>query len=192
MAVGDPDLLELQAVLTHRIQNQIQVTTRVYHRSLTALVIPNQRTILLKGRDRNGLVLKHGRIIEKAEAAPSSTPATVCVHCPTDLCSHIFYLDPSEHARAFAGATLDQRFIHSHQEPFMKTLHPLIRTTSTVLLVLASLSITACAGMTQQERHTAIGAGVGAVGGAILTGGSTTGTLGGAAVGGVIGHEIKK
>jgi hypothetical protein len=28
-----------------------------------ALVIPNQRTILLKGRDRNGLVLKHGRII---------------------------------------------------------------------------------------------------------------------------------
>jgi osmotically inducible lipoprotein OsmB len=37
-----------------------------------------------------------------------------------------------------------------------------------------------------------MGAGVGAVGGAILTGGSTTGTLGGAAVGGVIGHEIKK
>jgi hypothetical protein len=54
MAVGDPDLLELQAMLTHRVQNQIQVTARVYHRSLMALVIPNQRTILLKGRDRNG------------------------------------------------------------------------------------------------------------------------------------------
>lgn len=46
--------------------------------------------------------------------------------------------------------------------------------------------------MTQQEKNTAIGAGVGALGGSILTGGSTTGSLGGAAVGGVIGHEIKK
>jgi osmotically inducible lipoprotein OsmB len=74
----------------------------------------------------------------------------------------------------------------------MHTSHPLIQITNTTLLVLASLSISACAGMTQQEKNTAIGAGVGAVGGAILTGGSTTGTLGGAAVGGVIGHEIKK
>lgn len=49
-----------------------------------------------------------------------------------------------------------------------------------------------CAGMTAQEKSTAIGAGVGAVGGSILTGGSTAGTLGGAAVGGIIGHEIKK
>jgi osmotically inducible lipoprotein OsmB len=114
------------------------------------------------------------------------------VHCPTDLCAHISYLDLSVHARVFAGAARDQRFIHSHQEYSMKTFHPLIRTTHTALLVLAGLSITACAGMTQQEKNTAIGAGVGAVGGAILTGGSTTGTLGGAAVGGVIGHEIKK
>jgi osmotically inducible lipoprotein OsmB len=114
------------------------------------------------------------------------------VNCPTDLCAHIFYLDSSVHAHAFAGAPLDQRFIHSHQEPSMKTFQPLIRTTSTALLILAGLSITACAGMTQQEKNTAIGAGVGAVSGAILTGGSTTGTLGGAAVGGVIGHEIKK
>jgi osmotically inducible lipoprotein OsmB len=114
------------------------------------------------------------------------------VHCPTDLCAHIFYLDPSVHAGVFSGALLDQRFIHSHQEPSMKKFHSFIRTTNTALLVLAGLSITACAGMTQQEKNTAIGAGVGAVGGAILTGGSTTGTLGGAAVGGVIGHEIKK
>jgi osmotically inducible lipoprotein OsmB len=33
---------------------------------------------------------------------------------------------------------------------------------------------------------------VGAVGGSILTGGSAAGTLGGAAVGGVVGHEINK
>ena len=31
-----------------------------------------------------------------------------------------------------------------------------------------------------------------AVGGAVLTGGSAAGTIGGAVVGGVIGHEIKK
>jgi osmotically inducible lipoprotein OsmB len=49
-----------------------------------------------------------------------------------------------------------------------------------------------CAGMTAQEKSTAIGAGVGAVGGSVLTGGSAIGTVGGAAVGGYIGHEIKK
>lgn len=49
-----------------------------------------------------------------------------------------------------------------------------------------------CAGMTEQEKATAIGAGAGAVGGSILTGGSTAGTIGGAAVGGYIGHETKK
>jgi len=49
-----------------------------------------------------------------------------------------------------------------------------------------------CSGMSAQDKNTAIGAGVGAVGGSILTGGSAVGTVGGAAVGGVIGHEIKK
>jgi osmotically inducible lipoprotein OsmB len=49
----------------------------------------------------------------------------------------------------------------------------------------------ACSGMSTQDKNTAIGAGVGAVGGAVLTGGSTIGTVGGAAVGGVIGHEVK-
>ena len=47
-----------------------------------------------------------------------------------------------------------------------------------------------CTGMSDQGKSTAIGAGVGAVGGAVLTGGSAVGTIGGAAVGGVIGHEI--
>lgn len=54
------------------------------------------------------------------------------------------------------------------------------------------LTLTACAGMSSQEKSTAIGAGVGAVGGSILSGGSAIGTLGGAAVGGVIGHEVNK
>jgi osmotically inducible lipoprotein OsmB len=85
-----------------------------------------------------------------------------------------------------------QIFIHSHQESSMHIPHTMKRITHTALLTLACLAMAACAGMTEQEKSTAIGAGVGAVGGAILTGGSTTGTLGGAAVGGVIGHEIKK
>jgi osmotically inducible lipoprotein OsmB len=53
------------------------------------------------------------------------------------------------------------------------------------------LGLGACSGMSTQDKNTAIGAGVGAVGGAVLTGGSTLGTVGGAAVGGVIGHEIE-
>jgi hypothetical protein len=57
-----------------------------------------------------------------------------------------------------------------------------------VLLV----SLTACSGMSRQGRNTAIGAGAGAVGGAVLTGGSTVGTLGGAAIGGIVGHEASK
>jgi osmotically inducible lipoprotein OsmB len=54
------------------------------------------------------------------------------------------------------------------------------------------LGLTACAGMTEREKSTAIGAGAGAVGGAILSGGSAIGTVGGAAVGGVIGNQVGK
>ena len=42
------------------------------------------------------------------------------------------------------------------------------------------------------DRDTAIGVGVGAVGGAVLTGGSAVGTVGSAAVGGVIGNQVGK
>ena len=60
-------------------------------------------------------------------------------------------------------------------------------------VVVATLfGLGACSGMTKQERNTAIGAGAGAIGGSILTGGSTAGTVGGAAVGGIIGHEVSK
>ena len=53
------------------------------------------------------------------------------------------------------------------------------------------LGLSACSGMSTQDKNTAIGAGVGAVGGAVLTGGGVLGTVGGAAVGGIIGHEVK-
>jgi osmotically inducible lipoprotein OsmB len=54
------------------------------------------------------------------------------------------------------------------------------------------LGLAGCAGMSSQDKSTAVGAGAGAVGGAILTGGSAVGTVGGAVVGGVIGHEVGK
>lgn len=52
------------------------------------------------------------------------------------------------------------------------------------------LGLTGCAGMSERDRNTAIGAGIGAVGGSILTNGNALGTVGGAAVGGVIGNQV--
>ena len=71
----------------------------------------------------------------------------------------------------------------------MNTMHRVVTTSITAAVLLALLG---CAGMSRQDKNTAIGAGVGALGGAVLTGGSTVGTVGGAVVGGVIGHEIDK
>ncbi len=66
------------------------------------------------------------------------------------------------------------------------------RLTFTAVATALLLGLSACAGMSSQDKSTAVGAGVGAVGGAILTGGSAAGTIGGAAVGGVVGHEVNK
>jgi osmotically inducible lipoprotein OsmB len=60
-------------------------------------------------------------------------------------------------------------------------------------ILLAVLVVTSgCSGMSTRNKNTAIGAGVGGVAGAVLTGGGTLGTLGGAAIGGVIGNQIGK
>jgi len=61
-----------------------------------------------------------------------------------------------------------------------------------ILAITLSVALAGCAGMSSHGQSTAIGAGAGAIGGAVLTGGSAAGTIGGAVVGGVIGHEIKK
>jgi osmotically inducible lipoprotein OsmB len=53
-----------------------------------------------------------------------------------------------------------------------------------------AFGLTGCAGMSNQDRNTAVGAGVGAVAGSVLTGGSAIGTVGGAAVGGVVGNQV--
>ena len=71
----------------------------------------------------------------------------------------------------------------------MKTMHRFaVSTVAAVML----LGLGGCAGMSTQDKNTAIGAGVGGVAGAVLTGGSAVGTVGGAAVGGVIGHEVSR
>jgi len=54
------------------------------------------------------------------------------------------------------------------------------------------LGLGGCSGMSTRDENTAIGAGIGALGGAVLTGGSALGTVGGAAVGGLIGNQIGK
>lgn len=61
-----------------------------------------------------------------------------------------------------------------------------------VAAVTMLFGLAGCAGMSTHDKNTAIGAGVGAVGGAVLTGGSAIGTVGGAAIGGIIGHDIHK
>jgi osmotically inducible lipoprotein OsmB len=71
----------------------------------------------------------------------------------------------------------------------MKTIHRFVITT---VAAAALLGLGGCAGMSTQDKDTAIGAGVGGVAGAVLTGGSPLGTVGGAAVGGVVGHEVGK
>lgn len=69
----------------------------------------------------------------------------------------------------------------------MKTMR---KTAINSLLIIAFLGMSACSNMSTRDKNTAIGAGIGAVGGAVLTGGSALGTVGGAAVGGVIGNQI--
>ena len=54
------------------------------------------------------------------------------------------------------------------------------------------LALGGCSSMSERDKSTAVGAGVGAGGGAVRSGGSGLGTVGGAAVGGVIGNQIGK
>ena len=71
----------------------------------------------------------------------------------------------------------------------MKTIKHLVMSAT---LATVALGLAGCAGMSQQDKNTALGAGAGAVVGGALTGGSAAGTVGGAAVGGVIGNQVDK
>ncbi|MEC5320555.1 osmotically-inducible lipoprotein OsmB [Brenneria populi subsp. brevivirga] len=62
--------------------------------------------------------------------------------------------------------------------------------TTAVLAIALTIALAGCSNMSKRDRNTVIGAGAGAVGGAVLTGGGTLGTLGGAAIGGLIGRQV--
>lgn len=72
----------------------------------------------------------------------------------------------------------------------MKTTPSSMRSIAALTILTLAAGLGACSGMSRQDQNTAIGAGAGAVGGAVLTGGSTIGTLGGAAIGGYIGNQV--
>jgi len=72
----------------------------------------------------------------------------------------------------------------------MKTMRSL--TVSTALVAALTFSLGGCAGMSTQDRNMAIGAGAGGVAGGVLTGGSTLGIVGGAAAGGLLGHQWER
>lgn len=71
----------------------------------------------------------------------------------------------------------------------MKTIQKII---FPALAAVVLLGAAGCENMSQRDKSMAVGAGAGALGGAVLTGGSALGTVGGAAVGGVIGNEVGK
>jgi osmotically inducible lipoprotein OsmB len=84
------------------------------------------------------------------------------------------------------------RTLHSTEHQPRNAMKTRQRFAVGALAVTVLLSLGGCAGMSEREKDTAIGAGVGGVAGAVLTGGSAVGTVGGAVVGGVIGNQVGK
>jgi osmotically inducible lipoprotein OsmB len=78
------------------------------------------------------------------------------------------------------------------KQPKEITMKNLTRYVFLPMAATSLLLLSACANMSEGEKNTAIGAGIGAVTGSVLSGGSPIGTVGGAVVGGAIGNEIKK
>ena len=71
-------------------------------------------------------------------------------------------------------------------------MNSLQRFSTAAAALVVALGMAGCSGMSQRDKNTAIGAGVGGVAGSVLSGGSAAGTIGGAAVGGVIGNQVDK
>ena len=71
----------------------------------------------------------------------------------------------------------------------MKTIR---RFTFSALAAAVLFGLGACAEMSAQDKSTSIDAGADALGVATLPDGSSVGTVGGAPVGGVIGHDVGK
>ncbi|WP_138516400.1 glycine zipper 2TM domain-containing protein [Rhodoferax bucti] len=71
----------------------------------------------------------------------------------------------------------------------MKSIAKSLLTSSVIVVALLT---SGCANLSARDRNTVTGAGVGAVAGSILTGGGSLGTVGGAAIGGYIGNQVRK
>jgi osmotically inducible lipoprotein OsmB len=71
----------------------------------------------------------------------------------------------------------------------MKSIPKLLLACLAIVFVVLS---SGCASLSARDRNTITGAGVGAVTGAILTGGSSVGTVGGTAIGGYIGNQVRR
>ncbi len=79
-----------------------------------------------------------------------------------------------------------------NRPPFAASAAPSLRRGAGVAaLALAALASSGCASMSERDRNTAVGAAVGGVAGSVLTDGGTFGTLGGAVIGGAIGHGMQ-
>ncbi|EPZ14469.1 ornithine carbamoyltransferase [Thauera terpenica 58Eu] len=70
-----------------------------------------------------------------------------------------------------------------------------MKTTILIPAILLTLAASGCAtwdGMSSRQKSATTGAAVGGVAGAVITDGGILGTVGGAAIGGVIGDQIGK
>lgn len=71
----------------------------------------------------------------------------------------------------------------------MQSRHTLAPALAAALL---AVGLAGCGNLSSQDKSTLAGTGIGAASGAILSGGGAAATIGGAAVGGIIGHEVGK
>lgn len=71
-------------------------------------------------------------------------------------------------------------------------MNTVVKYVTLLLAAFVLLSVVGCSSMSTRDKSTAIGAGVGGIAGAVLTNGSALGTVGGAAVGGIIGNQVGK
>jgi osmotically inducible lipoprotein OsmB len=67
-----------------------------------------------------------------------------------------------------------------------------VKYTAPIIVILTIAGMTGCSDMSRRDQDTAAGAGIGGLAGAVFTGGSPAATVGGAAIGGVIGNQAGK
>ena len=63
VCMGQPDGTQRQIPSGHFLQDAIQIASWVNDCSLSCFIAPDQRTVLLKGCNGNGVVLKHGNLM---------------------------------------------------------------------------------------------------------------------------------